>query len=101
MSVIVTSQFNRSEYITAANKAATLQEEAARRGVPSDPTQLPPEVLDPNFMQQVTNDLSHAYTVVFVVAVCLVLTTYLPAAFLPKKPASTPSGEPLTPVLVH
>ena len=48
---------------------------------------LPPKVLTPNFLQHVTNDLSNAYAVVFVVAVCLVLATLIPAAFLSKKPA--------------
>ena len=52
-------------------------------------------------MEHVTHDLSHAYAVVFVVAVCLVALTYIPASFLPKKPAPTPSGEPITPVLAH
>jgi MFS transporter, DHA2 family, multidrug resistance protein len=101
MSVILTSRFNSSEYISAASKAASIKEEAAKHGVPPDPTKLPPQVLTPNFMQHVTNDLAHAYTVVFVVAVCLVLATWIPAAFLPKKPAPTSSDEPAEPVLAH
>jgi hypothetical protein len=52
-------------------------------------------------MEHVTHDLSHAYAVVIVVAVCLVALTYIPASFLLKKPAPTPSGEPITPVLAH
>jgi DHA2 family multidrug resistance protein len=101
MSVILTSQFNRSEYIGAAGKAVALQEEAAKRHVPPDPTQLPPQMLQPDFMQHVAHDLSHAYTVVFVVAVGFVLTTLIPAAFLPKKPAQVaPGGQP-APALVH
>jgi EmrB/QacA subfamily drug resistance transporter len=96
MSMILTSQFNRSQYITAANKAAALRQEAARHGVPPDPTKLPPQVLAPNFLQHMTNDLSHAYTVVFVVAVCLVAATLIPAIFLPKEPAIE-SGAPMTP----
>jgi MFS transporter, DHA2 family, multidrug resistance protein len=101
MSVILTSRFNSSEYISAASKAAAMKEEAAKRGVPPDPTKLPPQVLTPNFMQHVTSDLAHAYTVVFVVAVCLVLATWIPAAFLPKKPATTSADEPAVPVLAH
>jgi hypothetical protein len=101
MSVVLTNQFNRSENIAAANKAAAIQREAAKSGMPPDPTTLPPQVLQPDFMEHVTHDLSHAYAVVFVVAVCLVALTYIPASFLPKKPAPTPSGEPITPVLAH
>jgi MFS transporter, DHA2 family, multidrug resistance protein len=101
MSVILTNQFNHSTYITAANKVAALQEEAARQGVPPDPTQFPPQALAPGFMQMVTHDLSHAYTVVYVVAVGLVLATFLPASFLPKRPAASTSDEPMAPALVH
>jgi DHA2 family multidrug resistance protein len=95
MSVILTSRFNGSQYVTAANKAAALQQEAAKRGTPPDPTKLPPLVMQPGFMQHVTNDLTHAYAVVFVVAACFVLATLIPASFLPKKPAPTSPGQPL------
>ncbi|MBV8927646.1 MAG: DHA2 family efflux MFS transporter permease subunit [Mycobacteriaceae bacterium] len=88
MSVILTSQFNRSEYVLAAGKIAAAQSEAARRGTPPDPTKFPPQALEPSFMQHVTSDLSHAYTVVFAVAVCFVLATLIPASFLPKRPAT-------------
>jgi DHA2 family multidrug resistance protein len=101
MSVILTSQFNHSHNIAAASKAAAIRAEAARQGVPPDPTKLPPQVLAPDFMQRVTHDLSHAYTVVFAVAVGLVLATLIPASFLPKKPAQSPAGEPMVPVLAH
>ncbi|MCW2654101.1 MAG: transporter [Mycobacterium sp.] len=101
MSVILTNQFNHSTYMAAAGKMAAVQQEAARRGVPPDPTQFPPQALAPGFMRHVTSDLSHAYTVVFAVAVCLVLATFIPASFLPRKPASTPSGEPMVPVLAR
>ena len=94
MSVILTSQFNRSGYIAAAGKAAALRQEAAKRGTPPDPTQLPPKVLEPNFMVHVTHDLTHAYALVFAVAVGFVLATLIPAAFLPKKPAEFVSAQP-------
>jgi EmrB/QacA subfamily drug resistance transporter len=94
MSVILTSQFNRSEYVSAANRAAAMREEAARTGVPPDPSRLPPEVLAPDFMARVTDDVAHAYTVVFAVAVCFVLATLIPAAFLPKKRAQGASTAP-------
>jgi DHA2 family multidrug resistance protein len=101
MSVILTSQFNRSEYVSAATKPAAIQEEAAQRGVPPDPTRLPPQVLAPNFSEFVANDLSHAYTVMFAVAVCFVLTTLIPAAFLPKRPAHVAPGEAAMPAMAH
>jgi EmrB/QacA subfamily drug resistance transporter len=94
MSVILTSQFNRSEYVAAAGKAAVLQQEAAKRGRSPDPTQLPPKVLEPNFTAHVTHDLTHAYAVVFAVAVGFVLATLIPAAFLPKKPPEIVSAQP-------
>ena len=91
MSVILTSQFNHSQFIQAAGKAATLKEEITKHGVPPHP---PPQVLAPGFMDHVTSDLSHAYTVVFVVAVGFALTVLIPAAFLPKKPAADVPGQP-------
>jgi EmrB/QacA subfamily drug resistance transporter len=88
MSMILTNQFNRSEYIPAANKLASLQQKAAITGVPIDPSAIPPQTLAPGFWGNVLHDLSHAYTAVFVIAVVLVVTTFIPAAFLPKRPAS-------------
>jgi hypothetical protein len=87
MSVILTNQFNRSENIAVANKVAAIQQEAVKRGVPPDPSKFPPQALMPDFMQNVAHDVSHAYTVVFVVAVGLVLSTLVPANFLPKSPS--------------
>ena len=101
MSVILTNQFNRSENIGAATKMAAIQEEAAKRGIPPDPTQFPPQALTPSFMENVLHDLSHAYTVVFVVAVCLMALTFIPAAFLPKKPATVAPGQAAAPVPAH
>lgn len=88
MAMILTNQFNRSADITAANKLAALQQQAAMTGVPIDPSQIPHQSLDPNFSADLLHDLSHAYTSVFVVAVILVAFTIIPAAFLPKKPAT-------------
>jgi EmrB/QacA subfamily drug resistance transporter len=87
MSVILTNQFNRSENISAANKVASLQQSAARRGVPVDPSTMPRQALAPDFAGNVLHDLSHAYTAVFMVAVVLMVVTLIPAAFLPKRPA--------------
>lgn len=71
MSTVLTTQFNRSESITAANKLALLKQQPAG-GAPT------PNVL---------HDLSHAYTTVFVIAMILVTVVIIPASFLPKKPA--------------
>jgi DHA2 family multidrug resistance protein len=99
MSVILTSQFKHSQFIQAARKAAALKEEVTKRGGPPHPSQLPPQVLQPGFIDHVTSDLSHAYTVVFVVAVGFLLTTLIPAMFLPKKPAADAPGRPTIPAL--
>ena len=86
MSVLLTNQFNRSENIAAANTMTTLQQQAAETGMPVDPAAVPQLTLAPDFMASVQQDLSHAYTTVFVVAVVIVALTLIPAAFLPKKP---------------
>jgi EmrB/QacA subfamily drug resistance transporter len=87
MSMILTNQFNRSENITAAGKLAVLQQKAAASGVPVDQSAIPRQALAPGFAANVLHDLSHAYTAVFVIAVALVVSTIIPAAFLPKTPA--------------
>lgn len=88
MSMILTNQFNRSDNIVAANKLASLQQKAAVTGVPVDQSAIPQQALGTNFSANVVHDLSHAYTAVFVIAVVLVMSTIIPASFLPKKPAS-------------
>jgi len=84
-SVIASSQFNRSAYITAANKLAILQHAAAQRGVPLDPSAIPPQVHAPDFASTVLHDLSHAYAVVFAVTVLVATLAYIPVALLLKK----------------
>ncbi|OBK17718.1 DHA2 family efflux MFS transporter permease subunit [Mycobacterium sp. 1245852.3] len=93
MSMILTNQFNRSPDIRAANKLAALNQKAAVDGVPVDQTAIPRASLAPDFWSNVAHDLSHAYTAVFVIAVVLVVCTFIPAWFLPKKPASETAGE--------
>ncbi|OBF87887.1 MFS transporter [Mycobacterium sp. 852002-51163_SCH5372311] len=88
MSMILTSQFNRSENITAAKKLAALQQQAATSGVPVEQSAIPRQTLTPGFAANLLHDLSHAYTAVFVVAMVLVLCTIVPAALLPKTPAA-------------
>jgi hypothetical protein len=82
--VILTGPINRSDALAAANKAAAL-ESARRSGRPVNPASVPPEVLHPGFAQQVAHDLSHAYTLVFVVSALLIALAYVPAAYLPRK----------------
>ena len=86
MSMVLTNQFNRSEKIAAANKIAALQQQAAATGLPVDQSLLPRQSLAPGFSADVLHDLSHAYTVVFMIAVALVVCTIIPASFLPKGP---------------
>jgi len=93
MSVLLTSQFNRSENIRAANKMASLRQDAARLGVPVDGSAIPEQTFTQHFAGDVLRDLSHAYTTVFALAVVLVALTLIPASFLPK----TPAGEVLAP----
>jgi EmrB/QacA subfamily drug resistance transporter len=93
MSVILTNQFNRSENISAANQMVILRQEAGEEGMPVDPSGVPLPPLDPDFMSNLQHDLAHAYTTVFVVALVLVALTIIPAAFLPKKPATSPPNE--------
>ncbi len=99
MSVILTSQFNHSKDISAAEKFAILQQEAARRGVVPNPSAIPRRALAPDFMTNVLHDLSHAYTTVFVVAAVLAVLAYIPAVFLPKKPVASVSDQ--APTLMH
>jgi hypothetical protein len=93
MSMILTNQFIRSENIAAAKTLATLQQSAASRGVPVDPSAIPRLTLAPDFADHLVHDLSRAYTAVFTVAVVLVVFTLIPASFLPKKPAIQTVGE--------
>jgi DHA2 family multidrug resistance protein len=93
MSVILTNQFNRSKNISAADKFAILQQEAARHGVSPNPSAIPRRALSPDFMSNVLHDLSHAYTAVFLAAVVLLVLAYIPAAFLPRKPACAVPGQ--------
>jgi EmrB/QacA subfamily drug resistance transporter len=89
MSVILTSQLNRSEAVGAAKKAAAVQEAASKSGAPVDPSAIPRETLQPGFAQQVAHDLSHAYAWVFVVSAVLIALAYVPSALLPRKPVDS------------
>jgi MFS transporter, DHA2 family, multidrug resistance protein len=84
-SVIASSQFNRSAYVTAANKLTILQHAAARRGVPVDPSTIPPQIHAPDFASTVLHALSHAYAVVFAVTMLVAILAYIPVALMLKK----------------
>ena len=83
MSVILTSRLNASASIEAANRANSIREEAARRGLSADLSKMPPQILAPDFLQHVANDLSRAYAEVFIFAMILIAATAIPASFLP------------------
>jgi EmrB/QacA subfamily drug resistance transporter len=97
MSVILTNQFNRSESITTANALGMLRGKAGRHGAPIHPSAPSPHALPPDFTSRLMHDLSHAYTLVIVVAIILVALTLLPTAFLPKKPPLAAKRQPPVP----
>ncbi|GFG74373.1 DHA2 family efflux MFS transporter permease subunit [Mycobacterium botniense] len=82
MSAILTSQFARSGNIIAANKLAALRQTAASHGASLDPSAIPRRALLPDFTSAVQHDLSHAYGLVFAVAVVMITLMYLPVALL-------------------
>jgi EmrB/QacA subfamily drug resistance transporter len=83
MSVILTSQFNRSRTITAAEKLGILRGKGGKHGPPVLSHATPPD-----FTIRLMHDLAHAYALVIVVAIVIVALTLLPVAFLPDKPPS-------------
>src|SRR5581483_9572848 len=83
MSVILTSQFNRSESITEAERLGILRGKGGRHGAPV----LSHHQSSHDFAVRLMHDLAHAYTSVIVVAIVVVTLTLLPVAFLPDKPA--------------
>jgi EmrB/QacA subfamily drug resistance transporter len=93
MSMILTNQFNRSEYITAANKISSLEEASAVRGVPINPSAIPPQSLAPGFWEHAHSDYAHAYTTVFAIAAVFVALSLIPASFLSKRPAGETSDD--------
>jgi DHA2 family multidrug resistance protein len=82
MSVILTSQFNRSETIGTAEKLGILRGKFTKHGAP------PPvhQDVSADFTLRLMHDLSHAYTLVLVVAIVVVALTLVPVAFLPNTP---------------
>lgn len=89
MSVILTSQLNRGENISGPNKIAILQESSAQRGIPVDQPMMPGQPLSRDFSNNLLHDLSHAYSVAFLVAVILAGLAFIPLVFLYKRSAAT------------
>jgi DHA2 family multidrug resistance protein len=82
MSVILTSQFNRSETITTAQKLGILKGKVGKNG----PTVPSHHEVSADFTIRLMHDLTHAYTLVMVVSIVVVALTLIPVAFLPDKP---------------
>jgi hypothetical protein len=93
MSVILTSQFNRSESITTAEKLGILRGKPGKQSLPAPPH----HEVSADFTVRLMHDLAHAYTLVIVVAIILVALTLLPTAFLPKKPPLAAKRQPPLP----
>jgi len=93
MSVILTSQFNRSESITRAEKLGILRGKGDKHGPPM-PSH---HEISTDFTIRLMHDLTHAYTLVIMVAIVLVALTLLPVAFLPKRPPVAAKRQPPVP----
>jgi MFS transporter, DHA2 family, multidrug resistance protein len=93
MSVILTSQFNRSESITTAEKLGLLRGKVGKHVAPA-PSH---HELSADFTIRLMHDLTHAYTLVIAVAIVVVALALAPVAFLPNKPP--PKDQPHVPTL--
>jgi DHA2 family multidrug resistance protein len=91
MSVILTSQFNRSESIATAEKLGIIKGKFAGHGPP-----VPSHEMPPDFTIRLMHDLTQAYTLVIVVAIVLVALALVPVAFLPNKPPPAAKRQPVS-----
>jgi MFS transporter, DHA2 family, multidrug resistance protein len=91
MSVILTSQFNRSETISTAEQLGILRGKTAKHGLPTPPH----HEVSADFTARLMHDLTHAYTLVLAVAIVVIALALAPVAFLPNKPP--PKGQPHVP----
>jgi EmrB/QacA subfamily drug resistance transporter len=92
MSVILTSQFNRSETISTAEKLGILKGKFGKHGAPV-PSH---HEVSADFIVRLMHDLTHAYTLVIVVSIVVVAMALVPVALLPNKPP--PAGKRETPL---
>jgi MFS transporter, DHA2 family, multidrug resistance protein len=94
MSVILTSQFNRSETIGAAEKLGILRGKFTKHGVPV-PSH---HQVSAEFTTRLMHDLTHSYTLVLTMSIVVVAVTLLPVAFLPNKPPPPGRAQSTVPV---
>ena len=94
MSVILTSQFNRSETIGAAEKLGILRGRFAKHGAPA-PSH---HDVSAEFTARLMHDLTHSYTAVLLASIVVVAVTLLPVAFLPNKPPPAGRAQSTVPV---
>ena len=95
MSVILTSQFNRSETIATADKLGILKGKFGKHGPPVASH----HEVSTDFTIRLMHDLTHAYTLVIVVSIVVVALALVPVAFLPNRPP--PPGKRVTPLPTH
>lgn len=86
LAVILTNQLNRNETAFATSKMSS---------APGGPTDRGPSAVPQHadLSSSVLHGLSHAYTVVFALAVALVALTIIPASFLLRNPPSRAAAE--------
>jgi DHA2 family multidrug resistance protein len=95
LAVILTHLFNHNETLLTANKMVAAQQASGGQRVPVESSASAWKALGPDFANNVTHALSHAYTAVFVVAVAMLVLTIIPASFLPmKRPEPEEDPEP-------
>ena len=82
MSVILTSQFNRSETIGAAERLGILRGKFGKHGPPVAAH----HDVSADFTVRLMHDLTHSYTLVLMVSIVVVALTLVPVAFLSNKP---------------
>lgn len=94
ISVILTSQFNRSETIGAAEKLGILRGKFAKHGAPV-PSH---HDVSAEFTARLMHDLTQSYTLVLMVSIVIVALTLVPVAFLPNKPPPAGRAQSTVPV---
>jgi MFS transporter, DHA2 family, multidrug resistance protein len=95
LGVILTQLFAHNETLVTANKLVAAQQQASGQRMPIEASSSAWKTMGPDFANNVTHGLSHAYTAVFVVAVAMLVVTIIPAAFLPmKRPEPQQDPEP-------
>ncbi|MCV7411072.1 MFS transporter [Mycobacterium florentinum] len=95
LGVMLTQLFNHSDALITANKMVSTQQQASGQNTPVEASASAWDTLGPEFANNVSIALSHAYTAVFVVAIAMLVVTIVPAAFLPtRRPEPEEEPEP-------